>query len=83
MRIVLGKVLRTDGATRPLDDSARGRSNSSGSTVWRPWRKVRAYDARGRLEAAFGRFGEGPVRVPGIAGLAETSSGRFVVLDSG
>lgn len=45
--------------------------------------RVRSYDARGRLEAAFGRFGEGPFEFRGISGLAEESSGRVAVVDAG
>ena len=45
--------------------------------------RVRAYDEEGRLEAAFGRFGEGPFEFRSIDGLAETPSGHVVVLDTG
>ena len=45
--------------------------------------RVRAYDEQGWLEAAFGRFGEGPFEFRGIDGLAEVSSGRVAVLDAG
>ena len=43
--------------------------------------RVRSYDEEGRLETAFGRFGEGPFEFRRIAGLAETPSGRVVVAD--
>lgn len=43
--------------------------------------RVRSYDRDGRLEAAFGRFGEGPFEFRRIAALAETPSGRVVVAD--
>ena len=43
--------------------------------------RVRSYDAQGRLEAAFGRFGAGPFEFQSIDGLAETASGRVVVVD--
>ena len=43
--------------------------------------RVRSYDAQGRLEAAFGRFGEGPFEFQSVDGLAETASGRVAVLD--
>ncbi len=44
--------------------------------------RVRSYDARGRLEAAFGRFGEGPFEFRRINGLTETARGRVAVLGS-
>ena len=43
--------------------------------------RVRSYDEEGRLEAAFGRFGDGPFEFRRIAALAETPSGRVVVAD--
>ena len=43
--------------------------------------RVRSYDERGRIEAAFGRFGEGPFEFQSVDGLAETASGRVAVLD--
>ncbi len=43
--------------------------------------RVRSYDEEGRLEAAFGRFGNGPFEFRRIAALAETPSGRVVVAD--
>lgn len=43
--------------------------------------RVRAYDEEGRLEAAFGRRGDGPFEFRSISGLTETPSGRVVVLD--
>lgn len=43
--------------------------------------RVRSYDQEGRLEGAFGRFGEGPFEFRRIAAVAETSSGRVVVAD--
>ena len=45
--------------------------------------RVRSYDEQGRIEAAFGRFGEGPFEFRGISGLAEESSGRVAVVDAG
>ena len=45
--------------------------------------RVRSYDEQGRIEAAFGRFGEGPFEFRGISGLAEASSGRVAVVDAG
>ena len=44
--------------------------------------RVRSYDEHGRLEAAFGRFGQGPFEFRGISGVTVTSSGRVVVFDS-
>ena len=44
--------------------------------------RIRSYHEDGRLEAAFGRFGEGPFEFQGINGLAETTSGRVAVIDS-
>lgn len=44
--------------------------------------RVRSYDEDGRLEAAFGRFGQGPFEFQGVSGVAATSSGRVVVFDS-
>ncbi len=41
--------------------------------------RVRTYTENGELEAAFGRFGDGPWEFRGIGGLAETSSGGVVV----
>ncbi len=41
--------------------------------------RVRTYSENGDLEAAFGRFGDGPWEFRGISGLAETSSGGVVV----
>lgn len=43
--------------------------------------RLRSYDEEGRLEAAFGRFGEGPFEFRGIRGVTVTSSGRVVVFD--
>jgi len=45
--------------------------------------RVRSYDEQGRIEAAFGRFGEGPFEFRGVSGLAEESSGRVAVVDAG
>ena len=45
--------------------------------------RVRSYDEEGRLEAAFGRFGEGPFEFRRITAVAETPSGRVVVADFG
>ena len=44
--------------------------------------RVRAYDEEGQLDAAFGRFGEGPFEFRSISDLTETPSGRVVVLDA-
>lgn len=44
--------------------------------------RIRSYDEDGRLEAAFGRFGEGPFEFQGINGLVETASGAVAVLDA-
>ena len=41
--------------------------------------RVRTYSENGDLEAAFGRFGDGPWEFRQISGLAETSSGGVVV----
>ena len=43
--------------------------------------RVRSYAEDGRLEAAFGRFGEGPFEFRRIDGVAEGPSGRVVVVD--
>lgn len=43
--------------------------------------RVRSYDEQGRIEAAFGRFGEGPFEFQSVDGLAETASGRVAVID--
>ena len=43
--------------------------------------RVRSYDEQGRLEAAFGRFGEGPFEFRGISDVTATPSGRVVVVD--
>ena len=44
--------------------------------------RVRSYDEEGRLEAAFGRFGEGPFEFQQIRAVAEAPSGRIVVASS-
>ena len=44
--------------------------------------RIRSYREDGRLDAAFGRFGEGPFEFQRINGLAETASGEVAVLDS-
>ncbi len=44
--------------------------------------RVRSYDDEGRLEASFGQFGEGPFEFQRITGLAESASGKVVVLSS-
>ena len=44
--------------------------------------RVRSYDEEGRLEAAFGRFGEGPFEFQRITAVAEAQSGRIVVASS-
>ncbi len=44
--------------------------------------RVRTYDEQGRLEAAFGRFGDGPFEFQRIRAVAETPSGRIVVASS-
>ena len=43
--------------------------------------RVRSYDEEGRLEAAFGRFGDGPFEFRRINALAESSSEDIVVVD--
>ena len=43
--------------------------------------RVRSYAEDGRLEAAFGRFGEGPFEFRRIDGVAEGPSGHVVVVD--
>ena len=43
--------------------------------------RVRSYDEEGRLEAAFGRFGDGPFEFRRINALVETPSENIVVLD--
>ena len=44
--------------------------------------RVRSYDEEGRLEAAFGRFGDGPFEFQRIRAVAEAPSGRIVVASS-
>ena len=44
--------------------------------------RVRSYDEEGRLEAAFGRFGDGPFEFRRISAVAEAPSGGIVVADS-
>ena len=44
--------------------------------------RIRSYHEDGGLNAAFGRFGEGPFEFQRINGLAETASGEVAVLDS-
>lgn len=44
--------------------------------------RIRSYGEDGRLEAAFGRFGDGPFEFRQVSSLAETPSGEFVVADS-
>ena len=44
--------------------------------------RVRSYDEDGGLEAAFGRFGEGPFEFRQIRAVAEAPSGRIVVASS-
>ena len=44
--------------------------------------RVRTYDEEGRLEAAFGRFGDGPFEFQRIRAVAETPSGRIAVASS-
>ena len=41
--------------------------------------RVRSYDEEGQLEAAFGRFGDGPFEFRRITAVAETLSGAVVV----
>ena len=41
--------------------------------------RVRTYSQDGLLEAAFGRYGDGPWEFRGIGSLTETASGRIVV----
>ena len=41
--------------------------------------RVRTYNEKGELEAAFGRFGDGPWEFRRISGVAETASGGIVV----
>ena len=43
--------------------------------------RVRSYAEDGRLDAAFGRFGEGPFEFRRIDGVAEGPSGQVVVVD--
>ena len=43
--------------------------------------RVRTYDEEGRLEAAFGRFGDGPFDFRRITAVAEMPSGRVAVAD--
>ena len=43
--------------------------------------RVRSYDEDGRLEAAFGRFGQGPFEFQAISDVTVTPSGRVVVVD--
>lgn len=44
--------------------------------------RVRTYDEEGRLEAAFGRFGDGPFELQRITAVAEARSGKVVVASS-
>lgn len=44
--------------------------------------RIRSYGEDGRLEAAFGRFGDGPFEFRQVSSLAETPSGKLVVADS-
>lgn len=44
--------------------------------------RVRTYDEEGRLEAAFGRFGDGPLEFQRITAVAEMPSGEVVVVDA-
>ena len=44
--------------------------------------RVRTYDETGGLEAAFGKFGEGPWEFERIASLGETADGGIVVIGS-
>lgn len=44
--------------------------------------RIRSYGEDGRLEAAFGRFGDGPFELRQVSGMAETPSGGLVVADS-
>ena len=44
--------------------------------------RVRTYDEDGRLEAAFGRFGDGPFEFQRIRAVAEAPSGRIAVASS-
>lgn len=44
--------------------------------------RVRTYDDEGRLEAAFGRFGDAPFEFQRIRAVAEASSGRIAVASS-
>ncbi len=43
--------------------------------------RIRSYHQDGRLEAAFGRFGDGPFEFRQIRSLAETPSGKLVVAE--
>ena len=45
--------------------------------------RVRTYDEQGRLEAAFGRFGDGPFEFRRIRAVAEAPSGRIAVRSLG
>ena len=44
--------------------------------------RVRSYDEEGQLEAAFGRFGDGPFEFRQIAAIAETPSPNIAIVDS-
>ena len=44
--------------------------------------RVRTYDEEGRLEGAFGRFGDGPFEFRRITAVAEMPSGEVVVVDA-
>ena len=44
--------------------------------------RVRTYDEEGRLEAAFGRFGDGPFEFRRITAVAEMPSGEVVAVDA-
>ena len=44
--------------------------------------RVRTYDEEGRLEAAFGRFGDGPFEFRRITAVAEMPAGEIVAVDA-
>ena len=45
--------------------------------------RVRTYDEGGQLQAAFGRFGDGPFEFRRITAVAEAPSGRIAVISTG
>lgn len=91
VRAILAEVFETE-AVLELGEDAQDSISSPGVFAERPGGgflladehlpRVRSYGEDGRLEAAFGRFGQGPFEFQRVTGVTAMSSGRVVVFDS-